>query len=328
MRTFGMPGSRRSLHCRSEQDVRPPASPRVPGVSQHASDGLAQGVERKGSLPGWPQLKPLETGRTQPAGCRCDALEAQVTLGPVEHEPRHRGTSDPGRAGKSCAGCLRLNLEHVNALLTRSGQPLAAQVAGAGLPWPVKSAGRASPVRQRSTPGHQQRSATPAPGRCVKERVQQIPCRVRARRPALRRPWRHPREVRRLRRAAPSAAPLPELRQRDVRILAADQPHCPRSAQSRGIPDDQARAGGHGGSLPDLVLGHHQAALGPTRTSPLCRARILPLAVGWMVADRENSRRSAGVSCRRWTCRANPWAFRVPTGAHPALRSARRIRVR
>ena len=75
------------------------------------------------------------------------------------------------------------------------------------------------------------------------------------------------------------------------RILAADQPVRERRNQRESSPVHQARAGGHGAE-PDLVLGHHQA-VGAQSWTYFYLYVVLDIfsryAVGWMVADRENS---------------------------------------
>ena len=74
---------------------------------------------------------------------------------------------------------------------------------------------------------------------------------------------------------------------------------------------------GHGAE-PDLVLGHHQA-VGADQVDVLLPLVVLDIfsryAVGWMVADRENS--ALARSSHR---RDLPQTGRPAPGAHPALR--------
>ena len=235
-------------------------------------------ARRKGSLRELAAKKRgAKPAERNPLDAKVRALEAQVAR--LEHE-LHTAHTILDVQGK-VAGAAGIEPRTRNALLI-AVQPLAAQV-GVAPACQALGVSRATFYRrQRSTPGHQQPRPTPARALCEAEREQILDVLA-----GPRFVDRAPAEV--------VATLLDEghylCSERTMyRILAADQPS-ESGAISASIPVQQARAGGHGAE-PDLVLDITKL-LGPTKWTYFYLYVVLDIfsryAVGWMVADRENS---------------------------------------
>ena len=217
-------------------------------------------------------------GRTQPAGC--EGARARGASGSPGARVAHRA-HDPGRAGKSCRAA-GIEPRTRNALLI-AVQPLAAQV-GVAPACQALGVSRATFYRrQRSTPGHRQPRPTPARALCEAEREQILDVLA-----GPRFVDRAPAEV--------VATLLDEghylCSERTMyRILAADQPVRERRNQREHPqytkPELVATAPNQTWSWDITKL------LGPTKWTYFYLYVVLDIfsryAVGWMVADRENS---------------------------------------
>ena len=248
------------------------------GVVQLASDGLAQGAAQGLAAGVGREEARRETGRTQPAGC--EGARARGASGSPGARVAHRA-HDPGRAGKSCRAA-GIEPRTRNALLI-AVQPLAAQV-GVAPACQALGVSRASFYRrQRSTPGHRQPRPTPARALCEAEREQILDVLA-----GPRFVDRAPAEV--------VATLLDEghylCSERTMyRILAADQPVRERRNQREHPqytkPELVATAPNQTWSWDITKL------LGPTKWTYFYLYVVLDIfsryAVGWMVADRENS---------------------------------------
>ena len=239
-------------------------------LAQGAAQGLVAGV-------GLEEAR-RETGRTQPVGC--EGARARSESGSPGTRVAHRA-HDLGRAGKSCRAA-GIEPRTRNALLM-AAQPLAEQV-GVVPACQALGVSRATFYRrQRLTPGHQQPRSTPARALCDSEREQVLDVLA-----CPRFVDRAPAEV--------VATLLDEghylCSERTMyRILATNQPVRERRNQREhpqyAKPELVATAPNQTWSWDITKL------LGPTKWTYFYLYVVLDIfsryAVGWMVADRENS---------------------------------------